>query len=130
MHFQVDWPETVQQVALPGDKTTSYDLKNAFNHLRVHAEMQPFLRFAFEGRCYNYVAMPFGAKHSPRLFTEALGCAAKYILTRGWWCIWTTCWYCPRTLRTCAWRPCRSQSSSTTWGGHPRSTSASLLRRT
>jgi hypothetical protein len=81
IHFRMDSPETVQQVALPGDRATSIDLKNAFNHLRLHADMQPFLCFAFEGHCYKYVAMPFGAKHSPRLFTQALGYAVKFIRT-------------------------------------------------
>jgi hypothetical protein len=79
VHFRMEGAHTVQQVALPGDWATSIDLKSALNHLRVHKEMIPFLCFAFEGQCYAHGAMPFGAKHSPRLFTEALGFAIKYV---------------------------------------------------
>jgi hypothetical protein len=43
--------------------------------------MRHFLCFAREGKYYSYRAMPFGAKHAPRLFTEALGYAIRYIRT-------------------------------------------------
>jgi hypothetical protein len=49
VHFRMEGAHTVQQVALPGVWSTSIDLKSAFNHLRVHKEMIPFLCFAFEG---------------------------------------------------------------------------------
>jgi hypothetical protein len=79
VHFRMEGAWTVQRVALPNDWAGSIDLMNAFNHLRVHKDMIPFLCFAFEGLCYAFKAMQFGAKHSPRLFTEALGFAMSYI---------------------------------------------------
>jgi hypothetical protein len=79
VHFRMEGPETVQAAMLPGDWMTSLDLKSAFNHLVVAPEMRPFLCFAHKGKCYSYRAMPFGAKHSPRLFIEALGYAVRYI---------------------------------------------------
>jgi hypothetical protein len=78
-HFRMDTPVTVQLLALPGDWATSLDLKSAFNHLRVSKEMRPFLCFMCRGDVYTYRAMPFGARHSPRLFTEVLGYALRYI---------------------------------------------------
>jgi hypothetical protein len=58
---------------------TSIDLKSAFNHLTVSPSMRPFLCFAFGDKFYSYAAMQFGSKHAPRLFTEALGYAIRFI---------------------------------------------------
>jgi hypothetical protein len=52
VHFRIDTPETVQQVVQQGDWATSRDLKSAFNHLKVHADMRPFLCFAYGRECY------------------------------------------------------------------------------
>jgi hypothetical protein len=64
---------------LPKDWMTSIDLKSAFNHLTMNPAMRPFLCFAYGDKFYSYAAMPFGSKHAPRLFTEALGYAIRFI---------------------------------------------------
>jgi hypothetical protein len=79
IHFRMDGAETVQGLALQFDWATSLDLMNAFNHMKVQEAFQPFLCFMHRGRCYKYLAMPFGARHSPRIFTRALGYALAYI---------------------------------------------------
>jgi hypothetical protein len=79
IHFRMDGPEVVQDIALEGDWATSLDLKNAFHHVRVHPSYSPFLGFVHRGQFYRYTAMPFGARHSPRIFTRALGYAMAYI---------------------------------------------------
>jgi hypothetical protein len=79
IHFRMEGPETVQKTMLPFDWLTSIDLESAFHHLFVNPAMQPFLAFEHDQSFYTYRAMPFGAKHSPRLFTEALGYAIAYI---------------------------------------------------
>jgi hypothetical protein len=79
IHFRMDGPEAVQSIALPGDKATSVDIEMAFPHIRVSEEFQPYLAFEHLGTCYVYGAMPFGARHSPRIFTRALGYAMAYI---------------------------------------------------
>ena len=73
IHFKMQGPETVQDVALPGDQATSIDLENAFMNMIVSEEFRPFLCFSHKGSYYMYMAMPFGARHSPRIFTRALG---------------------------------------------------------
>ena len=79
IHFRMEGPETVMYLMRKGDWLTSIDLKSAFNHLVVNEGMRPFLCFRYAGQCYSYAAMPFGSKHAPRLFTEALGYAIRYI---------------------------------------------------
>jgi hypothetical protein len=79
IHFRMEGPETVQRTMQMGDWMTSIDLKSAFNHLKVSAEMMRFLCFRYAGGSYAYRAMPFGSKHAPRLFTEALGYGIRFI---------------------------------------------------
>jgi hypothetical protein len=79
IHFKMEGPEDLIQMARKDDYATSLDLKNAFNHLIVHEDLQPYLCFAFRGVSYAYRCMPFGAKHAPRLFTKALSYAIAFI---------------------------------------------------
>jgi hypothetical protein len=75
----MEGPETVQSVMLEGDWGVKIDLESAFNHVWVSHAMQPFLCSRYADNYYAYVGMPFGSKHAPRLFTEALGFAIRYI---------------------------------------------------
>jgi hypothetical protein len=54
------------------DWMTSLDLKSAFHHLTVFEPHRAYLAFEVDGVCYRYKAMPFGTKHSPIFFTEAM----------------------------------------------------------
>jgi hypothetical protein len=79
IHFKMEGPEDIIRMAQRFDWASLIDLKNAFNHLIVHPSLQPFLSFSFRGKSYMYRAMPFGAKHAPRLFTKALSFAIMFI---------------------------------------------------
>ena len=83
IHFKMEGPEDIITMAQQNDWATSLDLKNAFNHLRVQKASRPYLAFRFRGKSYMYRAMPFGAKHAPRLFTKALSFAIAFI-RRHW----------------------------------------------
>jgi hypothetical protein len=77
----MEGPEVVQQLALPGDWATSLDIKSGFNHMRLSEQFRPFLCFEHHGRHSAYNAMPFGCRHSPRVFTQALSYAMTYVRT-------------------------------------------------
>jgi hypothetical protein len=79
IHFKMEGPQTVQKLMQKNDWLARFDLKSAFNHLRVHESMMRFLCFRYGGKSYAYKGMPFGSKHTPRLFKEALSFALKYI---------------------------------------------------
>jgi ribonuclease HI len=79
IHFRMDGPLTVQEVMREGDYATSLDVESAFPHMLVSEEYQPYLGFTHQGKCYVYVGMVFGARHSPRIFTRALGYGLAYI---------------------------------------------------
>ncbi len=46
------------------------DLKDAYFHVLILPRHRPSLRFAFEGRAYQYKVLPFGLSLSPRVFTK------------------------------------------------------------
>ncbi len=56
----------------PRDWFAAIDLKDAYFHVSILPRNSPFLRFAFEGRAYQYKVLPFGLALSPRVFTEVV----------------------------------------------------------
>jgi hypothetical protein len=79
--FRMDGADVVQDTAMENDWALSHDLTNAFNNMRVNQEFVPNLAFSHRGDYYAYAAMLFGTRHSPRIFTRALGYEMAYIHT-------------------------------------------------
>ncbi|XP_067307872.1 uncharacterized protein [Pseudorasbora parva] len=50
------------------DWFTSVDLKDAFFHISIYPPHRKFLRFAYQGNCYEFTVLPFGMSLSPRCF--------------------------------------------------------------
>ncbi|XP_030272829.1 uncharacterized protein LOC115581680 [Sparus aurata] len=60
-----------------GDWFTSVDLRDAYFHVPICPDHRPFLRFAFQGRAYQFKVLPFGLSLSPRVFTRVIGAALR-----------------------------------------------------
>ncbi len=56
----------------PQDWFSAIDLKDAYFHVSILPRHRPFLRFAFEGRAWQYKVLPFGLSLSPRVFTKVV----------------------------------------------------------
>ncbi len=56
----------------PQDWFTAIDLKDAYFHVSILPQHRPFLRFAFEGRAWQYRVLPFGLSLSPRVITKVV----------------------------------------------------------
>ncbi len=56
----------------PWDWFAAIDLKDAYFHVSILPRHRPFLRFAFEGRAYQYKVLPSGLALSPRVFTKVV----------------------------------------------------------
>ncbi len=56
----------------PRDWFAAIDLKDAYFHVSILPRHRPFLRFAFEGRAWQYRILPFGLSLSPRVFTKVV----------------------------------------------------------
>ncbi|KAI2661975.1 hypothetical protein H4Q32_007693 [Labeo rohita] len=52
------------------DWFVAIDLKDAYFHVSILPRHRPFLRFAFEGRAYQYRVLPFCLSLSPLIFTK------------------------------------------------------------
>ncbi len=56
----------------PQDWFAAIDLKDTYFHVSILPRHRPFLRFAFEGRAWQYRVLPFGLSLSPRVFTKVV----------------------------------------------------------
>jgi ribonuclease HI len=80
--FKMEDTTMLIQMVRKGDYATSIDLKSAFNHIPTNPSALYFLTFFFEGKVYAWKGMPFGAKHSPLVFTKVMRVVLKYIRER------------------------------------------------
>ncbi len=56
----------------PQDWFAAIDLKDAYIHVSILPRHRPFLRFAFEGRAWQYRVLPFELSLSPRVFMKVV----------------------------------------------------------
>ncbi|KAA6380346.1 MAG: putative Transposon Ty3-I Gag-Pol polyprotein [Streblomastix strix] len=82
LHFQMNGVEQVRYFLIPNDWAVTLDLKSAFHHLIVSPPHRAYLAFEVDNHLYQYRAMPFGCKHSPIFFTQALTLLLKEIRKR------------------------------------------------
>ncbi len=73
--FRMLTQRRIFQCVRPFDWFAAIDLKDAYFHVSILPRHRPFLRFAFEGRAYQYKALPFGLSLSPRVFTKVVEAA-------------------------------------------------------
>ncbi len=73
--FRMLTQRRIFQCIRPFDWFAAIDLKDAYFHVSILPRHRPFLRFAFEGRAYQYKALPFGLSLSPRVFTKVVEAA-------------------------------------------------------
>jgi hypothetical protein len=85
LSFKMEDASVLIQLARKGDYATSLDVKAAFNHVPTNPSALSYLAFCFEGRLYAYKGMPFGAKHSPLVFTKIMRVVLGYVRER--WCV-------------------------------------------
>ena len=67
--------ETLSNVCVSmskGEWLASLDLKDAYFHVPIRRSHWKYLRFAMEGKVYQYKVLPFGLSTSPRIFTKVL----------------------------------------------------------
>ncbi|KAK5935335.1 hypothetical protein CgunFtcFv8_020704 [Champsocephalus gunnari] len=65
------------------DWFTSVDLKDAYFHIPVYYPHRKYLRFAFQGVCYEYRVLPFGLSLSPRVFVRCTEAAIAPLRQQG-----------------------------------------------
>ncbi len=81
--FKMLTPKRIFGCVRPQDWFAAIDLKDAYFHVLILPRHRPFLRFAFEGRAYQYKVLPFGLSLSPRVFTKVAEAALVPLREQG-----------------------------------------------
>lgn len=82
-HFKMETLESIRLSLQKGDWVTSLDLKDAYFHILVHRRSRRYLRFCFNGKVFQFRALPFGLSVSPYVFTRVLKTVLRYIRRSG-----------------------------------------------
>ena len=61
----------------------SIDLRDAYFHVPVAPEHTRFLRFAYDGRAYEFLVLPFGLSTAPRVFTRIVRTIEAFLKIQG-----------------------------------------------
>ena len=73
----------VLQLVKPNDCLVTFDIKNGFFHVPVHAEHRPFLGFEWKEHFYQWKCLPFGLNGSPYFFYKVIRPVLQYLRQRG-----------------------------------------------
>ena len=69
-HFRMETASSIRDSIRPRDWVVSVDLKDAYFHLLIHRADRKFLRFTWQGKIYQFRAVPFDLSPAPWLFTK------------------------------------------------------------
>ena len=78
-HFKMDTLSKVLNLVKKGDWAITVDLRDAYFHIPIFQRHRKFLRFCIQGRAYQYRALAFGPKTSPRVFTKVVSVVAAHL---------------------------------------------------
>lgn len=78
-HFKMDCMNKVINLAKKGDWAISIDLQDAYFHIPLFPGHRKYLRFCIQGKAYQFKALAFGPKSSPRTFTKIVSVVAGYL---------------------------------------------------
>ncbi len=59
------------------------DLSDTYFHIAIYPTHRKFLRFAYQGRAYEYQAIPFGLSLAPRVFSKCVEAALSLLRNSG-----------------------------------------------
>jgi hypothetical protein len=70
--YKQETPQEIRESLTKGMWAISLDLKDAFFHIPIRPISRKYLRFSFQGKVYQYRALPFGLKTAPWIFTKVI----------------------------------------------------------
>lgn len=82
-HFKIEDWRVVKSLIGPGDFMASIDIKAAYYHVSIAKKHHRFLRFRFQGECYEFIFLPFGLSVAPYTFTKLLKPMAAFLRKQG-----------------------------------------------
>ena len=82
-HFKMETVDSIRLALRKGDWVTSLDLTDAYFHVMIHRRSRRYLRFSFEGKTFQFRALPFGLCVSPYVFSRVLKAVLRHIRLQG-----------------------------------------------
>ena len=71
-HFKMEDVRCVKDLLNQNEFMCKLDLRDAYLTVPVQTSHQTFLRFQWQGKVYQYTALPFGLASAPRVFTKLM----------------------------------------------------------
>ena len=71
-HFKMDDLKTAMELIRPNWYMASLDMSDAYFTLPLHESSKRFVNFLWDGKIYQYHALPFGVCSAPYIFTKVL----------------------------------------------------------
>ena len=81
--FKMETLQSIISMMQPGLWLASVDLKDAYFHVPIAKKQWKYLRFAINGRAFQYKVTPFGLSPAPRLFTKVIDIIIVWLRLRG-----------------------------------------------
>ena len=69
-HFKMETNRSIRACILPGMLTTKLDLSDDYFHIPISLASRKFLRFVWNNKVYQFLAVPFGLAVAPQVFTR------------------------------------------------------------
>ena len=80
-HFKMETNRSIRTCILPGMLTTKLDLSDAYFHIPISLASRKFLRFVWNNKVYQFLAVPFGLAVAPQLFTRVFQTVIAHLHT-------------------------------------------------
>lgn len=80
-HFKMETNRSIRASVLPGMWTTSLDLSDAYFHIPISKGYRKYLRFVWDGKVYQFLALPFGLAVAPQVFTRVFQTVTAHLHT-------------------------------------------------
>ena len=82
-HFKMDTIQTVIHLIEDNVFMASLDLQDAYYSVPIAEQYQKFLKFKWNGKLYQYLALPMGLASAPRIFTKIMKPIFSYLRQQG-----------------------------------------------
>ena len=80
-HFKMETNRSIRACILPGMLTTKLDLSDAYFHIPISLSSRKFLRFVWNNKVYQFLAVPFGLVVAPQVFNRVFQMVIAHLHT-------------------------------------------------
>ena len=81
--FLMESAQSVRDLLSAGQWVASIDLKDAYLHVPIRRSFRKYLRFALEGKVWQFRCLPFGLSIAPWAFTKIMAAVGSMLRLKG-----------------------------------------------